>query len=296
MTDPLDRLLDQARVPPTPAGLADRIVAHATAQPQQAPAVPPRRGDRRGAWLRRPRTLAAFVGANLLVASAVAATLSGGLKLPPLREVPVIAPVLAAIAPAHPPKPVRHHAVVPPAPRSTPEPQAVQAPVVRQPPPRIERMLARGDRLAERIAAREAAGLPVPPRARTRLELHQLERQAVDQWQKGERVAPELRDRIARERFELAPPAMKARIAERVEARRAAGKPVPPSLDAIVPKAEPAIPETQSLAPFADPVPAAPALLKERRLQRWRTLTPAQRQMLIERMRARRAARQQLRP
>jgi hypothetical protein len=283
MTDPLNRLLDQASPPAVPPGFADRIVARATAQAQQpaAPQVPGRR-DRRGAWMRRPRVLASFIAANLLVASAVAATLAGGIGLKPLREVPVIAPVIEAFAPAQKPKPKPRAmpSAAPTAVAAAP-PEALQAPVapVRPLRPRIERRMAIGDALAARVEAREAAGLPVPERARKRARLHGLEKQAAETWTRGEAVPVELKTQIVRERIDLAPPRLRERVIERVQERREAGLPVAPALDAAIP---PAAPET-----------IAPNLItpREERIQRWRAMTPAERRQVIERVRARRAAR-----
>jgi hypothetical protein len=281
MTDPLNRLLDQVSPPVPPPGFADRIVARATEQAQQS-ATPevPRRRDRRGAWVRRPRVFASFIAANLLVASAVAATLAGGIGLKPLREVPVIAPVIDAIAPAPKPRPRPIPAAAPVTVASA-APATVQEPSTapRRLPPRIERRMMAGDALAARIEARDAAGLPVPERARKRARLHGLERQAAETWTRGEPVPAELKTQIVRERLGLAPPRLRDRVIERVEERRAAGLPVPPALDAAVP---PAAPEAIS--------PNLPAL-REERVQRWRAMTPAERRQFIERVRARRAAR-----
>jgi hypothetical protein len=281
MTDPLNRLLDQVSPPVPPPGFADRIVARATEQAQQS-ATPevPRRRDRRGAWVRRPRVFASFIAANLLVASAVAATLAGGIGLKPLREVPVIAPVIDAIAPAPKPRPRPIPAAAPVTVASM-APATVQEPSTapRRLPPRIERRMMAGDALAARIEARDAAGLPVPERARKRARLHGLERQAAETWTRGEPVPAELKTQIVRERLGLAPPRLRDRVIERVEERRAAGLPVPPALDAAVP---PAAPEAIS--------PNLPAL-REERVQRWRAMTPAERRQFIERVRARRAAR-----
>jgi hypothetical protein len=283
MTDPLNRLLDQVSPPAPQPGFADRIVARATAQVQQ-PATPevPRRRDRRGAWMRRPRVFASFIAANLLVASAVAATLAGGIGLKPLREVPVIAPVIEAIAPAPKSRPKTR-----PAPPVTPvavaaaAPEAAQAPAapVRPLPPRIERRMAIGDALAARVEAREAAGLPVPERARKRARLHGLEKQAAETWTRGEPVPAELKTQIVRERIDLAPPRLRERVIERVQERREAGLPVAPALDAAILPAAPEMISPNLLTPG------------EERMQRWRAMTPAERRQVIERVRARRAAR-----
>jgi hypothetical protein len=239
MTDPLDRLLGSLEPPPAAPGLVDRIVAQATALPQTpAPARSPR--DRRGAWVRRHRLLAGFIGANLLVASAVAASIASGVEL---RRVPVIAPVIAALAPSV--TKAERPAVRPPQVRAVrPAPQQAsgheQAEAERPLPPRIEARLARGAVFAAEIAAREKAGLPVPPRAKARAALIARQQDAADRVRKGEPVPLELRTDIVRRRLELAPPRLRARLLERVEQRRAAGLPIPPALEAAIeaPEAE----------------------------------------------------------
>lgn len=228
MTDPLNRLLDQARLPAPPTNFADRIVAHATAQPQQTPVVPPHRRDRRGGWMRRPRVLAAFIGANLLVASAVAATIAGG-GLPQLRKAPIIAPVIAALTPAPKPRPVHHKIAPKPAPAPTEvaaaPPSPAPEPLVRQPQRPVEilaqRLSTRRDMLASRIEARQAAGLPVPPRMEQRAMLQTMQVHALELKQQGQPVPPQLRREIWIQRYRVAPPGERARMLDRLAERRA---------------------------------------------------------------------------
>lgn len=243
MTEPLDRLLGQIREPAPSPGFADRIVAQATALPQQPLTRAPRRADRRGGWVRRHRLLAGFIGANLLVASAVAASIASGVEL---RKVPVIAPVLAAIAPPAPatPKPKPKRVVVAPTPAPAPAPQP-PAPL----PPRIEARLARGAAFVDAVRAREAEGLPVPPRARARAALIERQQAAADHVRKGEPVPMELRTDIVRRRIELAPPRVRARLLERIEQRRAAGLPIPPALDAATREGSTSEPATELPTP-----------------------------------------------
>lgn len=287
MTDPLNRLLDQAATPSPSSGFADRITARATAQSQQGGLAVTWRRDRRGGWMRRPRALATFIGANLLVASAVAATYFSGMELPPLREVPVFAPVIEAIVPQPRPRPLRiATALEAPGPAAAPAAAAEVSP--RPAPPRVERLLARRDALADRVRAREAAGLPVPPRVKRRVALHGLEKQAIDQWRRGEEVPMDLKRQIVRERLELAPPRLRERVIRRVEERRAAGLPVAPALDAEVPSIAPVIaPDISGAAVGETPRPSA------ERLRRWQAMTPGERQHMLQRLRARRAARMQ---
>ena len=78
MSDPrLEALLAEAAPPPLPAGLADRVVAAATALPQEQKAARARRAsgrDRRGAWLRRP-LLGGAIALGLAFSGAVAAAI-----------------------------------------------------------------------------------------------------------------------------------------------------------------------------------------------------------------------------
>lgn len=225
--DPLDRLLDEVQPPPPPADFAARIAANATAQPQTPAAREPR--DRRGAWARRHRTLATFIAANLLVASAVAAAIVSGQGLEPLRRVPLIAPVIERIAPRH------HHmvkmtelrphvAVHPAAALPAPQPAAAATPL----PVLDQQLRARQAALAGIVQRREAAGLPVPPRLRARAELQDLRRQAVEHRIAGEPVPPALRKQIVRHRLAVAPPAVRRQVREAIRERRATGQPVPP--------------------------------------------------------------------
>lgn len=326
MTDPLDRMLDALRVPEPAPGFADRIVARATALPQHqpqpaAPAEPRRLRDRRGAWLRRHRVLGAFIGANLLAAGAVAAALATGVEI---RQVPLIAPVIEAIAPA-PRAPAPAPAIVarpsPTPAASAPGEEAAAAPLA----PGVERALARRDALAAAVRARDAAGLPVPPRVRRRVEMHAKERIAIEMHRRGEPVPIELRTDIVRERLELAPPRLRARVEAEVARRRGAGLPVPPALDAaLAPPATlplpsrdaeavaappgagegrapapppPAAPSSPAPSSAAEPPAAAGAADQPAAETAPATaparprLDPVRRQQLIEQIRARRAAR-----
>jgi hypothetical protein len=318
MTDPLDRMLDALPTPEPRPGFADRIVARATALPQQpASAGAARRpGDRRGPWRRRHRVLGAFIGANLLAAGAVAAALATGVEI---RQVPLIAPVIEAIAPKPRPAPSPPPVAARPAPAPAVDAPAAPAEALRPVAPAVERALARREALAAAVRAREAAGLPVPPRVRRRVEMHAKERLAVELHRRGEPVPIELRTDIVRERLELAPPRLRARVEAEVARRRDAGLPVPPALDAALAPAPPSPPPPPS-GPSADPLPpaaapmpeagataappppprpagenqaaagpAAPAAASPRAVRP--RLDPARRQQLIEQIRARRAAR-----
>jgi hypothetical protein len=175
----------------------------------------------------------------------------------PLRQVPVIAPVLAALAP--PRQPPRSHAP------SKPKPEAKRAPAGGAPapgertldapapplPPRIEARLARGAAFVAAVRAREAAGVPVPPRAKARAALIARQQAAAEHLRNGEPVPMDLRTDIVRRRLDLAPPGVRARVLDRIERRRAAGLPIPPALDAATRGAP-------SLAPADAPPPPSP--------------------------------------
>jgi hypothetical protein len=85
MTDPtplddaaLDRLLGHHEAPPLPAGFADRVLAEAAREdrPVSVPPLPPKPRSARRAWTRRG-LWAGVVAFNLIVASAIAATITG---------------------------------------------------------------------------------------------------------------------------------------------------------------------------------------------------------------------------
>lgn len=162
----LAALLADVPAPPVPAGLAERIVAAATAAAQQPRAGRARRAadprhDRRRRWLRRP--LLVGVGAlGLALSGAVAATLAG---------VPIPAKVAAVFSQVFSgeekpgPKVAPPRRAPPPPPRPAPAPVAAQA-AASEPPAavivpagRMQRRLAIARRI---VAERRAAGLPTP--------------------------------------------------------------------------------------------------------------------------------------
>jgi len=166
----LDRLLKSHQPPLMPAGLAQRAVTEAVKHPQEkaaAPAILPRRRDRRGGWKRPLWISAASLG--LAFTSAVAASVVSGGRI----EIPVMHPVVQEVVDA---VPVLHQAQV----RRSPErlaaadlAKAEPAPAVAEPPPEHEVAagqpgLARtrvGQKLAiakQRVEERRAAGLPTP--------------------------------------------------------------------------------------------------------------------------------------
>jgi hypothetical protein len=249
----LEALLAEAKPPPVPAGLADRVAAAATRLPQEAGLTAQRAAgrDRRGAWLRRP-LIGGAIALGLAFSGAVAATLAG---------VPLPAKVAAVIAqipfvghkspePEH--APVRHAAAWPalrPAPAApaaeTASVDPAPRPFAAQPrPAALRRMM-----MAQRIVARRAAmGLPSPPVERVERMIHR--RQMMRRWQMA---TPEQRAQFA---------ATHPRAAAMIEAREARGGPAPGQGEA-----------------FAGAGPQAEA----RRAQReaFRNATPEQRQAYL---------------
>lgn len=248
MIDPLDRMLGALRVPEPDAGFEARIAARAMAGVQERPGW--RRGGQAGRrrWLARHRTLASFIGANLVAAGAVAAALVSGVEI---TKLPLIAPAIEAVAPARAPSPPRGPRR--PVPLSA-DAGAAPADPAAMPAAPDPPGLARPPAAIARIRELEAAGVAIPPRLQARVRLYEDRQAARSLRAQNQPVPVELQTRIVRTRLMLAPPAVQARVAERVERRRAAGLPVPPALDAAVPRA----PGAGGPAPILPPVmPAA---------------------------------------
>ncbi|HYI48649.1 MAG TPA: hypothetical protein VEX35_09305 [Allosphingosinicella sp.] len=160
----LEALLADVPAPPVPTGLAERIVAAATAVAQQPRAGRARRAadprhDRRRRWLRRP-LLVGVCALGLALSGAVAATLAG---------VPIPAKIAAVFSQAFPgeekpePKAQPPRRARPPRPATAParsqaaasdRPAALIVPAV---PMQRRLAIARGI-----VAERRAAGLPTP--------------------------------------------------------------------------------------------------------------------------------------
>ncbi|QHL90282.1 hypothetical protein GVO57_04805 [Sphingomonas changnyeongensis] len=244
MTDPLDRMLDALRVPEPDPGFEARIAARAVAGAQDRPGW--RRGGQAGRrrWLARHRTLASFIGANLVAAGAVAAALVSGVEI---AKLPLIAPAIEAVAPertASPPRnprrPVRQAADAGAAPV---DPAAV--PVA----PAAATMTGPEAAIA-RIRELEAAGVTIPLRVQERVRLYEDRKAARDLRAQNLPVPIDLQTRIVRARLNLAPPPVRDRMVERIERRRAAGLPVPAALDAAVPLRGPGlIPADRTVQP-----------------------------------------------
>lgn len=191
----LDSLNVRVPAPPLPAGLADRIVAAATAHPQEAQPARARRAvgrDRRGAWLRRP-LIGGAVALGLAFSGAVAATLAG-VPLPSKVEA-VIAQILFVGRKSPEPVPVRH-AAPRPAPRSAPaEPPPVELAAADPAPMNMRPAAFRRMMMARRIVARrEAMGLPAPSVQQVERMLHR--RQMMRRWRMA---TPEQRQQFVAE-------------------------------------------------------------------------------------------------
>jgi hypothetical protein len=212
--DRLDALLSRCAAPSFPAGLADRLVATATAAPQEAQAGQARRAaaprrDRRGAWLRRP-LIGGAVALGLAFSGAVAATLAG-VPLPAkveavIAELPFVGRKQVAAPKA--PVPVRAHARPAPAPVAAP-PVEIVAPDDQARRARFERRMA----ARENVRERRALGLPTPAADRIQRR-NQIRRQLVRR-----ELARRLREATPAERIEMRQ-AFRARREER-RARRA---------------------------------------------------------------------------
>lgn len=202
----LDALLADVPAPPLPAGLAERIVAAATAATQEPPAARAGRAaeprhDRRRRWLRRPLLIGAAT-LGLALSGAVAATLAG---------VPVPARIAAVFSQAFGEEAAESKA--PPPPRRArpqqPAPAPVRAQAAQSEPPaaaavpvpilRAQRRLAIARRI---VAERRAAGLPTPIADRVERRLRS--------WRAA---TPEQRAAFREARRE--------RLRQRIEARRA---------------------------------------------------------------------------
>jgi hypothetical protein len=227
----LDAALDRFTVPPLSAGFADRVLARTEGRATVAVSLPPRR-DRRGAWSRARTILIGFATLSLISAGAAATGMFGDVA----KNVPVLGSLIARVAPAPNPVPVRVVIKAKPAPalpsaiaKRIPPAFVDAAPIEIAPPfaaLRDERREVRREirrafrreiiarrlvtRMDERRAARRAAGLPVqsvPPRA------------LIRRWRM---LPPE-------ERF-----AIRQRMREIRQARRAERETGTPNLDAPV--------------------------------------------------------------
>jgi hypothetical protein len=207
------RALDRYSVPPLSSGFADRLVAKALAGESIAPLPPvtePRR-ERRGVWARGRKVVIGVAAFSLMSAAAAATGVFGDAA----KNVPVIGPLIAIVAPAPKPK-----AIVTPKPKpAAPAPKLVAPPVVADEPPLD--------------VAQPTQGEIMSPRVRRQIKREFVAQRFVDQIERYEMLGikppPEQRAKFA-ERLENMPPAQRLALVKRIrEIRRerlAANQPI----------------------------------------------------------------------
>lgn len=194
------RALDCYNVPPLSAAFADRLVAKALEGDQIAalpPIVPARSPARRGVWARGRRLVIGVAAFSLMSAGAAATGVFGDAA----KNVPVIGPLIAIVAPAAKPK-----AIVTPKPKPTPvAPKLVPPPVVVE-EPEIE-------------VAQPMPGEVLPPRVRRQIRREMIAQRVVDQIERNEALGikptPEDRAKFA-ERLAQLPPGQRLALIKRV--------------------------------------------------------------------------------
>jgi hypothetical protein len=301
MSDALALALDRFDVPPSSAGLADRIMAVATV-PTQSSSAQPRR-DRRGMWRRGRHVLLGTMAVGLFSAGAVASGLLGNMGI----EVPVLT---AMLAPKSKPVAKTVHVAI--------RHVAVRAPVVAPPAVLVDlapavllpRPLLPGERMALREARRErrlafAAEHPVAAAAIRQRVREQLQRRALARRQAL--MTPGIDPSIPGtgpldplDRMALARAARRDRlmaekmIDQRIQAREARsverqGEAVP-APNAAPPSA--AGPSVQGeLGPFQQRQPQFDPDVRAARRERLQQMTPEQRTQFRAQMQQRRALR-----
>lgn len=202
-TNPIDgataHALDRYSVPPLSPGFADRLVAKALAGEAidaLAPVTAPRRA-RRGVWARGRRVVIGVVAFSLMSAGAAATGVFGDAA----RNVPVIGPLIAIVAPKSKPK-----AIVTPKPKPAPAaPKLATPPVIAQEPP-IK-------------VAQPMPGEILPPRVRRQIRREFVAQRVVDQIEHNEALGikptPEERAKFA-ERLAKLPPAQRLALIKRI--------------------------------------------------------------------------------
>jgi hypothetical protein len=199
------RALDRYSVPPLSNSFADRLVAKALEGDEIAalpPIVPARSPARRGVWARGRRVVIGVAAFSLMSAGAAATGVFGDAA----KNVPVIGPLIAIVAPAPKPK-----TIVAPKPKPAPAaPKLVPPPVVVEEPP-VE--------VAEPIA-----GEVLPPRVRRQIRREMIAQRVVDQIERNEAlgITPTAEDRAKfAERLAQLPPGQRLALIKRVrEIRR----------------------------------------------------------------------------
>lgn len=197
------RALDRYSVPPLPADFADRLVAKAL-KVEGVEALPSMRRPRRlrRAWVRGRRLVIGVAALSLMSAGAAATGVFGEAA----KNVPVIGPLIAIVAPAPKPKAIAAPKVktVPAAPKIAPPPVVVDA----QP---IE-------------VAEPTPGEVLPPALRRQIRREMIAQRVVDQIERNEALgitpSPEQRAQFA-ERLAKLPPGQRLALIKRVrEIRR----------------------------------------------------------------------------
>lgn len=198
--DATARALDRYGVPPLSNSFADRLVAKALEGDEIAalpPIVPARSATRRGVWARGRRVVIGVTAFSLMSAAAAATGVFGDAA----KNVPVIGPLIAIVAPTPKPK-----TIVAPKPKPVPAaPKLIPPPVVVE-EPSIE-------------VAQPTPGEVLPPRVRRQIRRELIAQRVVDQIERNEALGivptPEERAKFA-ERFAKLPPGQRLALIKRV--------------------------------------------------------------------------------
>lgn len=193
------RALDRYNVPPLSAAFADRLVAKALAGDmlEALPPIAERRRERRGVWARGRKVVIGVAAFSLMSAAAAATGVFGDAA----KNVPVIGPLIAIVAPTPKPK-----AIVTPKPKPAPAaPKLLPPPVVVEESP-IE-------------VAEPTPGEVLPPRVRRQIRREMIAQRVVDQIERNEALGikptPEDRAKFA-ERLAKLPPGQRLALIKRV--------------------------------------------------------------------------------
>ena len=193
------RALDRYNVPPLSAAFADRLVAKALVGDtlETLPPLTERRRERRGVWARGRRIVIGVAAFSLMSAAAAATGVFGDAA----KNVPVIGPLIAIVAPAPKPK-----AIVAPKPKPAPV-----APKLAPPPIVIEEPVIQ--------IAEPTTGEVIPPRVRRQIRREMIAQRVVDQIERNEALGikptPEERAKFA-ERLAKLPPGQRLALIKRV--------------------------------------------------------------------------------
>ena len=199
INDVTARALDRYNVPPLSAAFADRLVAKTLVGDtlETLPPLTERRRERRGVWARGRRVVIGVAAFSLMSAAAAATGVFGDVA----KNVPVIGPLIAIVAPAPKPK-----AIVTPKPKLAPVvPKLALSPIVIE-EPAIQ-------------VAEPTAGEVIPPRVRRQIRREFIAQRVVDQIERNEALGikptPEDRAKFA-ERLATLPPGQRLALIKRV--------------------------------------------------------------------------------